>query len=108
MFQHFENLFARNGAAKPADDQMSGFAAMNPQFSVGRLCFSLPHQNQTPIPFRLDGNNVARFNPGLFPGFGWNHHLAAFANCGMHEMNLAQTLLAGNKRHWWTHLRGAS
>jgi hypothetical protein len=24
--------------------------------------------------------------------------LAAFANCGMHEMNLAQTLLAGNKR----------
>jgi hypothetical protein len=104
LFQHFENLFARNGAAKPADDQMSGFAAMNPQFSVGRLCFFLPHQNQTPIPFRLDGNNVARFNPGLFPGFGWNHHLAAFANCGMHEMNLAQTLLAGNKRHWRTHL----
>jgi hypothetical protein len=97
LFQHFEDLFARNGAAKPGDDQMSGFAAMNPQFSVGRFCFFLPHQNQTPIPFRLDGNNVARFNPGLFPGFGWNHHLAAFANCGVHEMNLAQTLLAGNE-----------
>jgi hypothetical protein len=96
LFQHFEDLFARNGAAKPADDQMSGFAAMNPQFSMGRPGFFPPHQNQAPISFRLDGDNVACFNPGLFPGFGGNHHLAAFANYGVHGMNLAQTWLAGN------------
>jgi len=76
---------------------MPGLAPANPEFCRNKLWPFQPNQNQPPVAFWLNGDNITLVNPRLLPGFGGDHHLTATVNGGMHSQNLMQALLTGNR-----------
>jgi hypothetical protein len=48
--------------------------------------FFQSHQDQPPVAFRLNRDNITAVNPRLLPGPGGTDHLTAAVNGGMHEL----------------------
>jgi len=75
---------------------MSAFSILDLNFVLLRAGLFEPSEHDSAIPFWFHENNVSLVNPGLFPGFHWDDHLASIVNGCSHWESLMQALLPVN------------